>query len=624
MLPLAACAGMLPEFLDPRKNDYYDKNLELSREDYEHIARPPVGKNVPPADAGYNEPPIPELAPILAAPRPPKIGETQLVTLAVTDDVPLKDVLIELARLADVDIELDAGIQGGISFRAKEKPFNEVIERISDLAGLRYSMKNGVLRVERDTPYVQNYTLDFLNIDRSSTNSVNISTNVLSSSTSSSGGSTSGSSASGGGGAASGGLNTGSTSSIQSTSDADFWKALERSVTDILNYIPPTRVSETTLQAEFTPPDQAGGAGAAAAPSAPAQATPAPAPPADAAASSASGTRQFFIINRQAGIMTVAATQRQHEMIRDYIDRLRANASAQVLIEAKIVEVTLNDKFQNGIDWSFSRSNVGVDIDGDGDLDPVSASFGGVNPVDIANGIFTFNTTDSLGLNIDLSAAVTLAQEFGTTRTLSSPRLHAINNQQAVLTFAQNQVYFEIEVERETDTSGTTTQELFSVDSEIKTVPIGIILAMQPSINMESNEVTLNIRPTLSRVIQFVPDPAVAFLVAQAGPGVGDINNQIPVVEVRELDSILKLKSGQVMVIGGLMEQTGSNIETGVPYLSDVPFLGKAFKGTDDEQRNTELVIFIRATILGTSGGVSPADRTIYEKFTDDPRPIAF
>ena len=143
--------------------DTIDTHLNLNRDDYIKM-NTPKAKNgeKPQLSINKSTPPVPKIADILAAPRPPKIGETKFVSIAVTDDVPLKDVLLELAKLADIDIELDAGITGGISFIAKDKPFNEVIERISNLTGLRYTMKNGVLRVERDNPYIKSYTIKFI------------------------------------------------------------------------------------------------------------------------------------------------------------------------------------------------------------------------------------------------------------------------------------------------------------------------------------------------------------------------------------------------------------------------------------------------------------------------------
>ena len=225
------------EASDARRLSNIDSALNLNRSDYRHIAAPKAGEEPLKVTIERGAPPIPKLADILAAPRPPKIGETQLVSIAVTDDVPLKDVLLELGKLADIDIELDANITGGIEFVAKDKPFNEVVERIADLAGLRYTMKNGVLRVEADTPYIKCYAVDFLNMDRDTSSTVNLSTNVLSTTVGGSGG---------GGGA----LNTGSTSSVKSKATGDFWQSLDAAIQQIMASVAPVHVSATTQQAE--------------------------------------------------------------------------------------------------------------------------------------------------------------------------------------------------------------------------------------------------------------------------------------------------------------------------------------------------------------------------------------
>lgn len=597
--------------LNPKKNDVFDPSQGLTREDYRAVTDPKAQQE----EGAVIEPPIPDLAEILASPKPPKIGDTQLVSVAVTDDVPLKDVFIELARLADIDIEVDAGISGGISFRAKDRPFNEVIERIADMANLRYSMKNNVLRIERDSPFIEIYTLDFLNMERTTTNSIAINTSVLSS-----GG------VAGGGG--SGSLNSGSSSTITTKTDSDFWKQFEESVKSILAYQPPTRVSSTTVAVQPTVPQlpptapvaEDGASGETFEEGSGQPAVPA-APVTTATESTIVTTDQpFYIINKQASTLTISATGRQHELIKEFIRRIRANAFSQVLIEAKIVEVTLNDEFQSGINWTrLGGSNIGAIANFDQTTPP------GTGSPNLAT--FNFNISNLGKFNIDLTSAVKLVETFGTTRTLSSPRLHAINNQEAVLTFAENQVYYDLDVEQ-TDASSTgATATTVTVNSTAHTIPIGIILAMQPSINLETNEVTLNIRPTLSRVSGFVSDPAVAFVLAElaaSGASTDGLSSQVPIVEVRELDSILKLKSGQVMVIGGLMQDTGTHTDQGVPGISNIPWFGNLFKATGKQREVSELVIFIRATIVDSGGNADKADKTMYQKFMTDPRPLKF
>ncbi len=135
--------------------------------------------------------------------------------------------------------------------------------------------------------------------------------------------------------------------------------------------------------------------------------------------------------------------------------------------------------------------------------------------------------------------------------------------------------------------------------------------------------VTLNVRPTLTRQTSFVTDPGSALINADL-PADQQFTNNIPVIEVRELDSVMKLESGSVMVIGGLMEEFAANEDEGVPGISRVPWLGNAFKRTDKRTNKRELIIFIKATIVGTAGNFHGADKNVYKKFFDDPRPPSF
>ena len=171
---------------------------------------------------------------------------------------------------------------------------------------------------------------------------------------------------------------------------------------------------------------------------------------------------------------------------------------------------------------------------------------------------------------------------------------------------------------RRTVIPGSTT-----VTSTRRSVPIGIVLSILPSIDLDHGEVTLNVRPTLSRQVSSVQDPGSAILNSTLDESLR-FTNEVPVVEVRELDSVMKLQSGSVMVIGGLMEDASRNVDTGTPFLGEVPWVGNLFKNTLKENDKRELIIFIKATIVSPTGSYDPADQSVYKKFTKDPRPLAF
>lgn len=544
--------------------DKVDLRRELSRETYRDTLIPTDNK--PSSERGdMEEVEIPEAAGILTAPPKPATTSGKRVSISVTEDVPIKDVLIELANRADVDVEVDPAITGGIIFRAKNKPFDVVVARITELAGLRYHMADGILRVEKDTPYPENYYVDFLNLNRSSNGNVSIDTKVL-----------------GGGGtveSASEGLSSGSTNAITASYDGDLWTSLEQTLKAILNYTPRNLSAPIQGASSVIFPENA-----------------------DASIS----------INRQAGVISVIASQRQHVNVKKYLDTVRESMSAQVLIEAKILEITLDEEFKSGIDWGIlADNNLGLAISGE------------FNPVIADTNFFKI----SGGGQDNLNTAVSLTESFGVSRTLSSPRLHAMNNQQAVLTFAENRVYFTIEVEEETqEGDGTNTDTTLTIDSTLNTVPIGVILTLQPSINLATKEITMNIRPTLSRITGTVNDPAVDLIVArQTGNNPIDVTSEIPVIEVREMDSVLKIANGEIMVIGGLMREINSNQDRGIPYASRVPFLGNLFKSVEKNTEVVETIIFIKATIVPSKGSkVAKGDKDIYNTFVNDPRPLAF
>lgn len=642
----ASCSQSLLEkdYFNKESNDLIDPAQGLSRSDYRNMHEPQDvgGKQQDLIDPGFIppipdmapnvelqeeislkarniiEPPIPDVAQIIAAPKPPKIGAAKLVSVAVTDDVPLKDVLVELARLADIDIEVDSTIRGGISFRAKDRPFNEVIERIANLAGLRYSMRNNVLRVERDTPFIQVYPLDFINVDR--TSSSNISINSTGGGGGSSGGSSGGGASSGGGGPS-----NSSSAEISIASKNDFWDQFDAAIKSIVEFQAAPMLSSTTIQPQPVVPLPPAADGTPQAP------TPAPAVAQASDVPSSAGTG-FYILNRQAGTLTVSATEKQHDIIKSYLKAMEKNVSSQVLIEAKIVEVSLNERYQSGIEWGrFGTQNLAYS----GTFNTVGAAATGSSPATInvlQNKIF--------GTGVDLNLAVNLLSEFGGTRALSSPRLHAMNNQQAVLTFAENVVYFNVELEVTAAVAGTGgspgTPAEIEVTSEQNTVPVGLLLSLQPTINHETSEITLSVRPTLTKVVKFVPDPAFPIIVASAlGQLEGSVpqavldkiattTNEVPQIETRELDSVLKIKSGQVMVIGGLLQDQYESNDTGVPGVAEVPWVGNLFKSVDKQKVKKELVIFIRASIIGSEGSADNADRNVYQKFINDPRPLEF
>jgi hypothetical protein len=283
------------------------------------------------------------------------------------------------------------------------------------------------------------------------------------------------------------------------------------------------------------------------------------------------------------------------------LQKLKEATSSQVIIEAKIIEVALDNEFKTGINWE----QLGRDVHLMAPLAPVKphASLP-------SHDIFTFSVAHE-----KFSAVLNLVKKFGTVRTLSNPRLTVMNNQPAMLKVATNEVFFHIEFERYFQAEGKPDVE--NISSDAMTVPIGLVMIVQPSINLQTGEIAMALRPTISRVQKEVEDPAVAIKSHQK------VKSTVPVVQVRELDSVLKMKSGQVLVMGGLMEDRSSYTTASVPVIDSIPFFGEFAKGKDDDRKITELVIFLTAHIVDDPYIVK-ADERMYNTYTEDPRPLQF
>lgn len=572
---------------------YFDRDAKLQRDDFREMLQPAP---VPPPQP--HAPPIPEMQSIVALPGPTLPAQAvRQVSISTDETVPLREVLYELARQAGVDLELDPRIEGSIIFSTRSRPFDEVVRRISDLAGLRHSFDDGVLRVELDEPYFLSYRINQLNLLRRATSQVETSVSVSGISGDDAGGS-------------SGGGNT-SESTVSGSSEADFWQELEGNLQLILASSAPRRVGGAGRGTEALAalPAEPNG-GATDVPSLLRQFNlpiPGQEPPAAAPARNGAEAERFGLtVNRQAGVISIFASERQHRFVREYLTRLLDSVTSQVLIEARVLEVELRDEFSAGINWRslFGRFNFAA---------PLGQA---VAPPPFDPGVATADRLTMALTTSDLSVIANLIEEFGTVRTLSSPRLTVLQNQTAVLKVAENQVFFEVNVTPITDASTGRVVD-FTLSSTAQTVPVGVIITVQPHVDMEQDQVTLALRPTITRIARFVDDPAVAFATNNQQ------RNPVPVVAVQELDSVVTMPSGQVLIMGGLMQDFTRVTQTGVPLASEIPVLGGLFRGSDDQTRKTELVIFLRATISRGSN-VDQHDADLYRRFGGDRRPLAF
>lgn len=286
------------------------------------------------------------------------------------------------------------------------------------------------------------------------------------------------------------------------------------------------------------------------------------------------------IANRESGVLYVRATTRQHERVQEFLDQVMVSARRQVLIEATVAEVQLNNEYQRGIDWSRMRGGAtGIQIQ------QSSAN----TPAAITTGAFVVG----LGLGgLNFTGAVKLLESFGDVKVLSSPKLGVLNNQAALLRVTRDIVYFTITPSTQPITvagggGGVTVNASFTTTPNIAAE--GFMMSVLPQVS-EADTVVLNVRPTIRRRVGNAVDPNPALA--------GGTSNLIPIFDTREFDSILRIQSGQLAVLGGLMQDSAATTEDTVPWLSSLPLVGQLFNQRRDENRKTELVIFLRASVI--------------------------
>ncbi len=286
------------------------------------------------------------------------------------------------------------------------------------------------------------------------------------------------------------------------------------------------------------------------------------------------------IINAETGIVMINAKHYQHEKIQMFLDSVLESAQRQVLIEATIAEVTLKDEYQAGIDWKR--------ISGDYTYEQ-SLTGGKLNNTPFYS--IEYTNPDSVIGNI--TAALRLLEQFGNVKVLSSPKIMVLNNQTAVLKVVDNVVYFSIDIVPQTQATNLTSGVSFVsyvVDTEPKILPVGLIMNVTPQIS-DTDMVTLNVRPTISRITKYVQDPNPELALA-------GVSNPIPQIQVREMESILKVANGNIVIIGGLMEDTIEKETDAVPVLSKLPLIGDLFTYKHDTYSKTELIIFLRPVVV--------------------------
>ena len=531
-----------------------------------------IQREAEPAKAETAPPPAPvKAAPYTPPPRPAPVVPTYTV---VVNDVAVKDLLFSIARDTKFNIDIHPGITGRVSLNAVNEPLPAILDRIARQANLRYVMEGTTISILPDTPFLKTYKVNYVNLSRNTSSNIGVASQI---STTGSGSSTSGGSSNASG--------NNSNTNVTTTSNNDYWTVLKDNIVNILYATKAEQkkaeeraaIAEANrVQIEFRDNDNPRNAARnqeiirAVQQNASVQ-------PGD--------SEREVIVNAVAGTVSVFANERQHQLVQEYLDKVSNASQRQVMIEATIVEVTLKDQYRAGINWqSLVSGATGWAIN------TVGSGIGGTN---LANQLQPFYAaTYTNNDKWDFKATIDLLESFGNTKVLSSPKLMALNNQTALLKVVNNLVYFSIDVAQGTLSSTGSVLLPTSVTTTAHTVPVGVVMSVTPQIG-ENGQITLTVRPTITRKAGDVEDPN-----PQLKQGGLNISNKVPIIQVREMESLLQVRSGQTVILGGLIQDDISGARDGLPGLSRPEGVGAIFGQHERLNSQTELVIFLRPIIV--------------------------
>lgn len=269
----------------------------------------------------------------------------------------------------------------------------------------------------------------------------------------------------------------------------------------------------------------------------------------------------IILINKSSGIVMVTDIPSNLKKVASYLEKIEGSIQRQVMIQARIVAVTLTKEFQMGIDWSKISAISGIKGEVSQSLSP-------------STGLFQIGLSEG-----DFSLLFDAMSTQGKVNILSSPRISTLNNQKAAIKVVKSDVFFEVQRELDKDARTTTT----STTSKI--VDIGIILEVTPQISGDG-QIIMDIHPIITEKV------------GDATFESKDVNISTPIVTVREANTVVKALDGQTMVIAGLIQEKADVQKRKVPFLGDIPGLGVLFGQTKNSSEKNELVIFLTPTIL--------------------------
>jgi MSHA biogenesis protein MshL len=478
--------------------------------------------------------------------------ERRIKLLDVQPGTPISQAVALVASQFNLGISIDPEVRGTTSATLRNVTLDSALDELVTRRGYAYQVQGTVLRVIPIRMETRNYQLDYVALSRVGTMSTVVQRRLSNNVGAYGGlqvGTPTGLSTQGGGfGNGSSGADV-----LTAQSVADVWQEIRVSLAGILQAGQP--------QSARPAMDQQNNSNAA---SSGFYAT--------GATSATFGDGSSLVISPMSGLINVTAMPDKLRDIETFIETFQASVLRQVMIEAKIVEVTLNKTFEFGIDWQVVSSNDNGTFTLRSDPNVQTTGNAGNLAFTLTNG------------STQINAVLTALASQGTVNVLSNEKTTALNNQRAIFNVTTDEVFFNISRTPLLGPSGG----VVTLQSQVipQQISVGVVLDVLPQISAD-NVLTMDIRPAVTSIIR-VDSVSLADGTAATAP----------VIARREGDTIARLRAGETMVIGGLVQTRHENIDGGIPFLKDIPLLGWAFKKVKKVENRTELVIFLTPTIV--------------------------